>query len=445
MKIVLVSSKRTTMLGNSCIRKEFGHQVLPINNHVLKIRLLTTSLLFQLLHILQASSQSPKFIHPSLFQIHFSLSDYRQKAFGEINNMSGGLGGSYIRGIGNHLDWQVALNATFTDSATKNQLIIKDKNLHLSADASLRARMFSKPGIIQPYLMAGFGFGKYKDYYDIYIPAGAGLQISLFKDAYLLSNVQYRQSLANTINSHFIYTIGIAGTIGKRKEVSNTKKAMPVPPSNSIPVTTIIRDTDNDGILDTADNCPLQPGLAIFQGCPDTDNDGIPDKTDSCPTIHGLLKYNGCPIPDRDKDGVNDEEDKCIDIPGLKENAGCPGVNKDLKKLVDLAAKKIYFETGSITLLPVSYKPLNEVINVLKENLSLKLTIEGHTDNAGDSTANESLSVGRATSVLQYFITQGITEQRLAAAGFGQKKPIADNKTIEGRARNRRVELHLSY
>jgi OmpA-OmpF porin, OOP family len=67
--------------------------------------------------------------------------------------------------------------------------------------------------------------------------------------------------------------------------------------------------------------------------------------------------------------------------------------------------------------------------------------IEGHTDNTGTPASNQTLSQARAKSVVEALVTGGISRDRLAAKGFGQDRPIADNRTDEGRAKNRRVEI----
>ena len=72
-----------------------------------------------------------------------------------------------------------------------------------------------------------------------------------------------------------------------------------------------------------------------------------------------------------------------------------------------------------------------------------KIRIEGHTDTTGKREKNLKLSDGRAKSVMAYLASKGIDEGRLVAKGFGQEKPLADNKTEEGRAKNRRVEIHI--
>lgn len=83
--------------------------------------------------------------------------------------------------------------------------------------------------------------------------------------------------------------------------------------------------------------------------------------------------------------------------------------------------------------------PIGEM---LKTNASMRLEIQGHTDNVGTPASNQKLSEARAAAVRSYLVsTFSIAADRLSAAGFGDTKPVADNKTEEGRAQNRRVEL----
>lgn len=101
----------------------------------------------------------------------------------------------------------------------------------------------------------------------------------------------------------------------------------------------------------------------------------------------------------------------------------------------------INFDTGKAVIKQEHRPVINEVVALLKQNPSLKLTVEGHTDNVGDPDSNKSLSEERAKAVRNALIQQGIRSDRLQAVGYGQEKAIADNSTEDGRAKNRRVEL----
>ncbi|MGE5108209.1 MAG: OmpA family protein [Sphingobacteriales bacterium] len=208
-----------------------------------------------------------------------------------------------------------------------------------------------------------------------------------------------------------------------------------------------IPDTDGDGINDEADKCPTVSGLAKYDGCPapDKDNDGISDDEDKCPDAAGLARFEGCPPPDADNDGITDEEDQCPNQPGRIENHGCPEIKAELKKKIDDAARKVFFDFGSIKIKKESYKVLDEVAKLLNENGEVRLIIEGHTDNIGTSEVNKIRSQQRADAIKTYLISKNVTESRMTAIGYGFDRPIADNNTQKGRAQNRRVEMKLSY
>jgi len=101
----------------------------------------------------------------------------------------------------------------------------------------------------------------------------------------------------------------------------------------------------------------------------------------------------------------------------------------------------IEFDTGKATVRPESEKVLAQVATLLKSQPDWKMKIEGHTDSTGTNTGNQTLSQQRAAAVVAWLVKGGIAPSRLTAVGMGDTKPIADNSTDAGRARNRRVEL----
>lgn len=101
----------------------------------------------------------------------------------------------------------------------------------------------------------------------------------------------------------------------------------------------------------------------------------------------------------------------------------------------------INFDTGKSRIKVDSYEVVGEIAKMMKASSNLKISIEGHTDNVGDKTSNMKLSRNRAKSVLIALTDEGIDESRLKSEGFGQQKPLGDNSTKEGKAKNRRVEL----
>lgn len=208
-----------------------------------------------------------------------------------------------------------------------------------------------------------------------------------------------------------------------------------------------VPDTDGDGINDEEDKCPQVKGVAKYQGCPvpDTDGDGINDEEDRCPNVKGVARYQGCPVPDTDGDGINDEEDKCPKVAGVAANAGCPEIKEEVVKKIDQSARKVLFATSSDKLLQSSFAALDDVVKILQDNADVQMDIDGHTDNTGNAVLNKALSEKRAASVKKYFVSKGIDESRLHAAGYGDTKPVDSNKASAGRAKNRRVEMKLYY
>jgi outer membrane protein OmpA-like peptidoglycan-associated protein len=202
-------------------------------------------------------------------------------------------------------------------------------------------------------------------------------------------------------------------------------------------------DTDGDGIDDTKDECPDAAGIMANNGCPDSDNDGLVDKADDCPNQAGPEANNGCPWPDTDGDGVLDKDDQCPDEVGVAANNGCPEVTEEVQSELNEYAKTINFDTGKSSITKDSEEALAAILAILDEYPTAKFSIDGHTDSVGSAKSNKSLSEARALSVKQYLVSNGVDEFRLSSMGYGEEKPIADNNTRSGRAKNRRVEINL--
>ena len=105
--------------------------------------------------------------------------------------------------------------------------------------------------------------------------------------------------------------------------------------------------------------------------------------------------------------------------------------------------KNIFFETKKFQLDPKSQAELDKIVQLLNDNATLKIEISGYTDNVGKPSDNLSLSNNRAKSVVSYLIGKGIASKRLVAKGYGETKPVSDNTTEEGKAKNRRTELRV--
>jgi OmpA-OmpF porin, OOP family len=259
-------------------------------------------------------------------------------------------------------------------------------------------------------------------------------------------------------------------------------------------------DSDGDGVPDGIDQCPnTPPGVTVdATGCPlDSDKDGVPDGLDKCPNTPAgaTVDANGCPL-DSDLDGVPDGIDKCPNTPpGTKVDAtGCPlpveavaptpapppapapapvpeavrkcppappGSQVDANGCMILFAPEaarppapgapprptliltgVNFETGKSVLTRDSYRVLDAVAASLIANPEIRIEVAGYTDSTGRKFINLRLSQARAAAVRFYLARKGVPPPRMVAKGYGASGYIAPNTTAEGRAQNRRVELH---
>ncbi len=214
-------------------------------------------------------------------------------------------------------------------------------------------------------------------------------------------------------------------------------------------------DTDKDGVPDYMDICPDTPaGIKVDDlGCPyDLDADGVPDYLDKCPDTPYEVEVDarGCPL-DSDLDGVPDYLDQCPGtLPGMQvDEKGCEITPKAPEPVFEDIApnEKIVlsgeatFEFNSAVIKKTAYPELDKLLAVMKKYPLSRWRIEGHTDNVGSEAGNLKISKLRAESVLNYFVSRGIPKIRFEVVGLGSKFPIADNKTKEGRAKNRRVVI----
>lgn len=192
----------------------------------------------------------------------------------------------------------------------------------------------------------------------------------------------------------------------------------PPPPPGEDP------DPDGDGVQGGADGAPLDPedrdGFQDDDGVPDLDNDGdkVLDADDRCPL---------------EAETVNSFED----------GDGCPDEVPAAIKQFTGAIEGVVFANNSDRLIGRSGKTLDAAAKVLAEYPSLRLEIQGHTDDTGDRAYNLDLSQRRADAVRTYLVGKGIAADRLEAKGYGPDRPAVTGTTAAARAKNRRVELSV--
>lgn len=117
-------------------------------------------------------------------------------------------------------------------------------------------------------------------------------------------------------------------------------------------------------------------------------------------------------------------------------------VKEDSRGTVITLSGSVLFASNQATLIAAAQRRLDEVANaILKSNPDSTIVVEGHTDSAGKAAHNDELSQRRANSVREYLISRGLASEKVRSVGVGSGRPIADNKSAEGRANNRRVEI----
>jgi len=298
---------------------------------------------------------------------------------------------------------------------------------------------------IQPFLLVGAGgmddrLTGFKRTSTFAGEVGAGLLWGLRPmegptRLYVRTEAKYRKEFATTSYGasdvgDVIFGVGLQLAWGA--PTPRPVEAPPAPPA----------DSDHDGVPDSIDQCPNTPvGAKVdARGCEfDSDGDGVVDRLDQCPDTPKGTPVNavGCPL-DSDGDGVPDAQDLCPNTPkGDKVDVhGCT-----IKDEINLP--RVHFATDSAVLTADSSAELDDAVATLKKYPELVVEVRGHTDDRGTKKHNQVLSQKRAESVETYLKDHGVTN-KLSAKGFGKEMPIADNKTEEGRAKNRRVTLKVS-
>ncbi|MEL7550815.1 MULTISPECIES: OmpA family protein [Pseudomonas] len=156
---------------------------------------------------------------------------------------------------------------------------------------------------------------------------------------------------------------------------------------------------------------------------------------------------------DEDGDGVPDSRDKCPHTPrGVQVDAnGCPPPPPVVEEVVvvkeeTIVIRDVHFHFDSAKLTDADKTKLNTIVTRLKQEASsAQLRVTGHTDSVGSDAYNQKLSDKRAHSVVEYLISNGIPRSSfVSVTGAGESKPVADNKTAEGRAMNRRTEIQIN-
>jgi OOP family OmpA-OmpF porin len=284
-----------------------------------------------------------------------------------------------------------------------------------------------------PYILAGAGYervghGTTRLDSNPFIQLGGGLKYLINSSVATKFEIKAMQIVGGdkVEKNELIAMLGLAFPFGKFED--------PKPD---------IEDSDGDGVMDQLDKCPNTPkGTKVDgSGCklPDMVNKTIVKQIIEPAPMS--FDNEECPVktdlPDRDRDGVEDSIDQCPNTPcdfSVDKN-GCP-----IKAIL-----RIHFDTAKANIKPSSLPKVEKFAEFLLKNKGSLVRIEGHTDSRGSDNYNMVLSKKRANSVRAKLVELGISGARLTAVGKGEKEPVATNKTAEGMAKNRRIEVHLTY
>jgi len=271
---------------------------------------------------------------------------------------------------------------------------------------------FENSTTITPYILGGVGYENVqegtKDILEshAFIQGGGGVSMNLPQSYTVNLEGRFLQILGGKDEENeAIITAGISIPLGFRKVVVTPRPIAPRPiiPRPIIPpVRPIVLQTPPRIIYTNTNECSVKTDL------PDFDRDGVADSLDQCPATpcHFTVDSYGCPIK---------------------------------------TTLKINFATNSANISNSSLSRVDRFSRFLLKNKGSLIKIVGHTDSIGSASSNLSLSKRRANSIVQALIFRGVSSSRIHAIGKGESMPIASNKTAEGRAINRRIEVELSY
>ena len=193
-------------------------------------------------------------------------------------------------------------------------------------------------------------------------------------------------------------------------------------------------DTDGDGVLDSADDCPTVKGVPENNGCPsDKDKDGVIDALDDCPLVAGLKELKGCPAAA-----------SVAEAPVLAATPAAPAgpaaaVARREVNLDSLFNTVVYFRTDKAWIGPMNARKLDRIIALLAEYPNVNVKLQGHTDYRQTEQYNDGLAKRRVASVRRYLMQRGVKANRFKGEAFSELIP-ASNTDLQ---LNRRVEVHI--
>ena len=285
---------------------------------------------------------------------------------------------------------------------------------------------FSNQDTFTPFVKAGFGVeyignATPQNSSGLFFDAGLGAKINFTESLALKLEAIYLAKVAmhhgGLIDNNLIALVGLTYAFGEPAkkapvEIAPEPTPVPAPVVAAAVVAPVVIDLDDD-------------------------NDGVLNSKDACSnTIAGAkVDAKGCNV-DNDNDGVLNSADICQDTIAGEEvnNDGCPKT----------FALQINFALDSAKITPSTVGELQKYVVFLTQHTNYSAKIVGYSDSLGNASYNKKLSQKRADAVVDYLVANGVNASQLSSLGEGEKNPIADNKTAEGRAKNRRIEADLT-
>lgn len=454
------------------------------------------------------------------------------------NTLQGGFGLDYMQGLTKKIDAVGTINGSWVDYQIPSGSFYGGSNLLFDAGVGVHLKLLTDRYVVNPFLIAKVNFSSYKNINGFSVLPGAGIQVNVFREAYILTTIEYRKALSNNISNQLYYSIGIATNICKPKTPKQPKEKPVTPPVVvTPPVKEEVKPVFKDLMVTVNDEATGQPlpnvdvtltssAGNVLNGITNADGHTVFSNIESGNyTVFGRLnkidatsatvtvedfntqsnqinvtithndprftlvgntfdKTANAPVADVQVTITNSTQSTTsftksdaatgefrtqlegasdFTIAGKKadyisniENISTKGLNRSATLYVKLqlgieeakagknvVLQNIFFQTGKSDINTTTSGDLFKLIQFLKDNPAVKLEIQGYTDNSGNLASNQKLSQQRANSVVNFLIKNGINQERLTAKGFGPANPVADNKTAEGKAQNRRVGMKV--
>lgn len=334
-------------------------------------------------------------------------------------------------------NWGLEGIVDYVEADKKDGLTGKARKTRYGADVLYN---FMPEKSLVPYLAAGFGGMNLRDSGTTFNRAvynyGGGVKWFLMDDIALRADVRGLNYSIDKVKTNVQYTLGVHFVMGPAKEAPAPVVVAPPPPPPPAPAAPTASLSAVPGKVEAgksvtlswdsanATGCDIQPGIGPVAA------KGSQTVTPAADTSYKLVCQG---------EGGKADSSAAVVVTPVIQQAVAPKASPVVAG--NRYALKVQFDTDKSVIKKQYFEELNEIGEGLQADTTLKGTIEGHTDSTGRAAYNQALSERRAKAVRDYIIKNyNIEDSRIKVIGYGQDKPVADNKTAAGRAKNRRIE-----